>query len=275
MAKSVLGKGLDALIPKKVASTESPKEFTYLALEDIVLSRYQPRQEIEASELEDLARSIKQKGFIQPIVVRRVGKSHEIVAGWRRYQAANSLGLKEIPTIIKDLDDKDAFVLAIVENLQRKDLNAIEEAEAFKRLMDEFSFGVDDIAKFVGKDRSTIANSLRLLKLPNQIKEALRKGLINRTQAKTILGLSTSSAQEKMFLTIQSEGLSVREIEKKVRRAAKRPAKIDPNILEVEERLQKLLGTKVRIMSKRNSRGKVVIEYYSLDDLDRILGRLE
>ena len=275
MDRKVLGRGLDALIPKKT-SAMLPREFTYLSLSRVKTAKHQPRQEVSEKELGELTRSIKEKGFIQPIVVREVdGGIYEVVAGERRYQAAKSLGLKEIPTIIKELDDKDAFILAIVENLQRQDLNPIEEAQAFKRLIEDFKFSLETIAQFVSKDKTTVVNTLRLLKLPDKIKEALGKGIITRTQARTILGVEKLQAQEKLFHQILKEGLSVREIEEKVRLVSKKKKKIDPFIVEVEERLQKLLGTKVKVFNKRNNRGRIVVEYYSLEDLERIIKRLK
>ncbi|MCK4912300.1 MAG: ParB/RepB/Spo0J family partition protein [Candidatus Omnitrophica bacterium] len=275
MERKVLGRGLDALIPKKTAAM-LPREFTRLSLDKIKPAKHQPRKEISERELRDLTGSIKDKGFIQPIVVREVdGGIYEIVAGERRYQAAKSLGLKEIPTIIKELNDKDAFVLAIVENLQRQDLNPIEEADAFKRLIEDFEFSLEDVAKFVGKDKTTVVNTLRLLKLPEKIKEAVRKGMITRTQARTILGAEKLQAQEKIFYQILKEGLSVREIENKVRLVSKRKKKSDPFIIELEERLQKVLGTKVKVFNKSKNRGRIVVEYYTLDDLERIIKRLK
>lgn len=275
MQKKVLGKGLDALIPKKTGAL-LPKEFIYLPLNKLRPALYQPRQEMDKKELDELAQSIKERGFIQPIVVRkREGGSYEVVAGERRYHAAKSLGLKEIPTMVKDLDDRDAFVLAIVENLQRKDLDPIEEAMAYRRLQGEFTFSLEDIAQFVGKDKTTVANVLRLLKLPDKIKDALRKGVISRTQARTILGAGTLAAQEKLFYQIVKEGLSVREIEKKARLVSRKKRGVDPFVAEVEEKLQKALGTKVKIFNKRNNCGRIVIEYYTLRDLERIIGRIK
>ena len=275
MEKKVLGRGLDALIPKKTEAI-LPKEFTYLALAKIRAPLYQPRQEIGKAELEELASSIKEKGFIQPIVVRRkAADDYEIVAGKRRYQAAKSLGLKEIPTIIKDLNDKDAFVLALVENLQRKYLNPIEEAGAFRHLIEEHKFSLENVAQYVGRDKTTIVNSLRLLKLPEKIQQALKEGLISRTQARSILGAEKLKDQERLFQQILKEGLSVREIEKKVRLVSRRKKTVDPFILEVEGKLQKILGTKVKIFNKRNNRGRVVIEYYTLTDLERIMSRIK
>jgi ParB family chromosome partitioning protein len=274
MERRVLGKGLDALIPKKISPTPS-REFTYLSLEKIKPGAYQPRQEIEEKELEELSKSIREKGVIQPIVVREIKKDeYEIVAGGRRYSAAKLLGLKEIPTIVKELSDKDAFCFAIIENLQRKDLNPIEEATAFMRLIEEFGLTHEDIATLIGKDNTTVVNTLRLLKLPSPIREALRKGLISRSQARTILNLEAGE-QEKLFHQILKEGLPVREIEKRARKVSKKKRSSDPFVCEIEERLQKYLGTKVRVFNRRNNRGRLVIEYYSLNDLERIVEKLK
>lgn len=274
MERKVLGRGLDALIPQKTTAM-LPREFTYLPLERVKPAKCQPRQEVAEKELSELIQSIKEKGFIQPIVARKIaGGDYEVIAGERRYQAAKSLRLKEIPTIIKEVDDKDAFILAIVENLQRQDLNPIEEAQAFKRLSEEFDFSLEDIAQFVGKDKTTVANALRLLKLPDKIKQALQKGLITRTQARTILGVERLQAQEKLFHQILKEGLSVREIEKKARLVSHKKKKADPFIAEIEETLQRLLGTKVKIFNKRNNRGRIVVEYYTLEDLERIIKKV-
>ena len=275
MERKVLGRGLDALIPKKTAAM-LPREFMRLSLSRIRPAKKQPRQKVSDKELEELTRSIKEKGFIQPIVVRSIaGGEYEVVAGERRYQAAKSLGLKEIPTIIKEIDEKEAFIIAIVENLQRQDLNPIEEAQAFQRLINEFEFSLENVAQFVSKDKTTVVNTLRLLKLPDNIKDALQEGIISRTQARTILGVEKIQAQEKLFHQILKEGLSVREIEKKARLASPKKKVIDPFILEVEERLQKILGTKVKIFNKRNNRGRIVMEYYTLEDLERIIKRMK
>jgi len=274
MGKQVLGKGLDALIPKK-ATVISSKEFSYLSLNSIYPAKQQPRKVMDGKDLEELAQSIKEKGFIQPIVVRKTsGEKFEIVAGERRYQAAKLLRLNEVPVIIKELSDQDAFVLAIVENLQRKDLNPIEEAQAFRRLVEELNFSLENISKFVGKDKTTIVNSLRLLKLPEPIKEALAKGIINRSQARTILGAEKLRDQESIFHQILQGGLSVREVEHKVRAVSRKKKDKDPFVMETEAKLQKKLGTKVRIFNKKGGRGRMVIEYYTLGDLERIMGRL-
>jgi ParB family chromosome partitioning protein len=275
MERKVLGKGLEALIPRKTAAI-LPKEFTHLSVSKIRPAKNQPRQEIGKKELDELAQSIKQKGFIQPIVVREIGQGqYEVVAGERRFQASKSLGLKEIPTIIKDLSEKEAFVLAIIENLQRKDLNPIEEAQAFKRLIDELHFSLEDIAQFVAKDKSTVVNTLRLLKLPDKIIRALKDGLISRSQARTILSADNTQTQEKLFYQILKGGISVRDLEKKVRATSRKKKTIDPFVLETEGSLQKILGTKVKIYNKRNNQGKIVIEYYTLNDFERIIKRFK
>jgi ParB family transcriptional regulator, chromosome partitioning protein len=274
MERRVLGKGLDALIPKKATSI-SPKEFIHLELEKVVPAGKQPRQQINQEELAELAGSIKEKGFIQPIVVRQIGQEKfEIIAGERRYLAAKYLRLKEIPTIVKNVGPQEAFILAIVENLQRKNLNPMEEAQAFSRLIAEFGFSLADIAQFVGKDKTTIVNAVRLLKLPEKVQQALRVGAISRSQARTILAVENKLQQNKLFEQILQGGMSVRDIEKKVRRASGKNKKNDPFVEEMEEKLQKLLGTKVKIYNRKNNRGKIVVEYYDLKDFERILKKI-
>jgi ParB family chromosome partitioning protein len=273
MERKVLGKGLEALIPRKTEIKD--REFIYLSIEKIHSSRFQPREEIEPQELEELSRSIREKGLIQPIIVRKITEDYyEVVAGNRRFQASKLLGIKELPTIVKELDDKDAFAFALIENIQRKDLNPIEEALAFKRLNEEFGFNYEGIARLVGKDKTSIANALRLLKLPGEIQEAVRKGVITRTQARTILGLERQEDQKALFYKILKEGLPVREIEEKVRKVSKKKRATNPFVSDIEEKLKKSLGTKVKIYNKKNNSGKIVIEYYNLNDLERITKKL-
>ena len=275
MERKVLGKGLEALIPKR-PQEQAGREFTYLPLTRIRFGKYQPRQQIDKKALQELSQSIKDKGFIQPIVVRKIREGEfEVVAGARRLQAAKSLGIKEIPTLIKQLDDQESFMLAIAENLQRKDLNPLEEAVAFKRLMGEFGLSLEQIGQFLAKDKSSIANTLRLLKLPADIQDALKKGIISRTQARTILSLEKETEQRQLFHQMLQEGLSVRELERRVKRtSSKRKRASDPFVSDMEERLQKFLGTKVKIFNKRKNKGKIVIEYFSLEDLERITKKI-
>ena len=216
LGKRALGKGLDALIPKQVQTVEN-KEFIYIDTSSITPNPYQPRQSMDPVELAELSQSIKEKGFLQPVVVRRVASGYELVAGGRRIEAAKLAGLERIPAVLKELDDKESFVLAIVENLQRKDLDAVEEATAFKRLLEEFEFSLDDIARFVSKDKSTIANTMRLLRLPVEARRALQKGLISRSQARTILSLNSETEQVRLLHEILSGGMTVREIERRTK----------------------------------------------------------
>jgi ParB family transcriptional regulator, chromosome partitioning protein len=274
--KRALGKGLDALIPKKselvpIANTENE-----VAIGQILPNRHQPRQEMDTLELRELSESLKANGFIQPLLVRKAGDNYEVVAGGRRFEAAKLAGFTHVPVVVRELSDKDSLVLAIVENLQRKDLNAIEEAQAFKRLMDDFSFSLDDLARFISKDKTTVANTLRLLKLPLEVRRGLQKGLISRSQARTILGLPTDIEQIKLFHELLSSPITVREIEVRTRvaKGAVGRKKSDPFVEELEQKLQNKFGTKVRIFNNKKNRGKIVIEYYNLDDMERIVRRI-
>jgi len=275
MEKRVLGRGLEALIPKNL-QTIVPQEFVYLQLDKIQPANKQPRQEIDKDELKELTQSIKEKGIIQPIVVRKANEGkYEIVAGERRFRAAKTLNLNKIPAVVKDIDDKEAFVLAIIENLQRTDLNPLEEAQAFRKLAEEFAFSLEAIARFTGKNKTTVSNALRLLKLPDNIQQALKVGQITRTQARAILGAGKIQEQQKLFHQLLKDGLSVREIEKKARLVSPKKRKADSFVAEVEEELQQVLGTKVKIFNCRNNRGRIVVEYYTVEDLERIIKKIK
>lgn len=270
MEKKVLGRGLDALIPKKFE--EAKRDLIYLPVEKIHPSPYQPREEIASQELEELASSIKEKGIIQPILVRKVEGRYEIVAGHRRFSAAKLLRLKELPAVVKEISDQDALVYTLVENIQRKDLNPLEEAQGFKKLHKDFGLTYEEIARLVGKDKTSVANTLRLLKLPPQIQAAVKKGVISRSQARTILGIDNEEKQKRLFYKILKEGLSVRDIEERVRTfKGKRKKKPNLFIQDLEEKLKKDLGTKVKIFHRKNNTGRIVIEYYNLQDLERII----
>lgn len=272
MGKKVLGKGLDALIPKKKVS--GGDQFIYLPVDKIEPNKFQPRKDMNQKDLAELTQSIKEKGFIQPILARDIkGEKYEVVAGGRRLEAAKLLGIKEIPAVVRDLDNKDSFIAAIVENLQRKNLNPIEEAQALARLKDEFNFSLDEIAKFISKDKTTVVNTIRLLKLPKKIKSALEENLINRSQARTILSFKSKIQQEKIFYKILHKGLTVRDVEKQAHKKNNK-VKIDPFVEEAEEKLQKILGTKVKITSSKNKKGKIILHYYNLNDFDRIIKRI-
>ncbi len=292
MENKVLGKGLSALISKKTFESDSSKEISILNNNSsgsvahvktisILGNRFQPRQNYDESKLEDLKVSIKEKGVLQPILVRKHGDGFEVVAGERRLRAAKAIGLEQVPVIIKNVTDREALVLALVENIQREELNAIEEALGFKRLMEEFQFTQEAIAEAIGKDRSTVTNLLRLLRLPEEIQKQVADTKLSMGHARALLSLEGADIQKKMAKAIIDQGLSVRQVEDLVKKAHQgqhatrevigKPKNRDIEILE--EELRKILGTKVFIEDKKG-KGKMVIEYYTLDDLDRILGVL-
>jgi ParB family chromosome partitioning protein len=287
MEKKVLGKGLTALIANKPFENKTmsnleiaSKDIAYVKTMSILENRFQPRENYDEAKLEDLKASIKEKGILQPILVRSYEDGYEVVAGERRLRAAKAIGLEEVPVIVKNVTDREAFVLALVENIQREDLNAIEEARGFKRLMEEFHFTQEAVGEAIGKDRSTVTNLLRLLRLPEEIQKQVAENKLSMGHARALLSLEDAAIQKKMAQVIIDKGLSVRHVEDLVKKAhqgqniikaAAKPKNRDIAILE--EELQKILGTKVLIKDKKN-KGKLVIEYYSLDDLDRILGVL-
>jgi len=259
MDRKVLGRGLDALIPKKTAAM-LPREFIRLSLDKVKPAKCQPRQEISEKELGELTRSIKEKGFIQPIVAREIsGGSYEIVAGERRYEAAKSLGLKEIPTIIKELDDKEAFILAIVENLQRQDLNPIEEAQAFKRLIEEFEFSLEDTAKFVGKDKSTVVNTLRLLKLPDKINRLYAKVCLLGLRPGQFRGGDFSSPRKVISPDFKRGPFSQGDRKRRARLISKKRKKTDPLLLKWRRGCKNYWAPKL----KSSIKGIIVVELSS------------
>lgn len=295
MEKRALGKGLAALIGDKQAQTykkpvplfadgESSKtrgEIRYLEIEKVSAGKFQPREDFDDNKLKDLIASIKAKGVLQPILVRKVASGFEIIAGERRFRAASALKLDRIPAIVKDVKDEEALVISLIENIQREGLNPIEEANAFAKLLDNFKFSQDDIARALGKDKTTVSNILRLLKLPADIQKCLAKGEISLGHAKVLLATDDPKKQRKLCQLIISNSLSVRELENKINAALpqrKRKATTlrtaDPYILNYERILQLAVGTKVRIMAHKK-RGKIVIEFYSPQDLERIVNILK
>ena len=248
-----------------------------LLLEDIVPNEKQPRKFFDDLKIDDLMASIKEKGLMQPIMVRRKGHKYEIIAGERRYRACKKLELKKIPVIIKDATDVETLELALIENIQRENLNLIEKAKAYKELIEEFGLTHQDLSKRIGQERSTVTNTIRLLSLPDIIQEKIGEGAISFGHSKVLLSLETPAEQLNMCERILKESLSVRQVESKVNTILKHKKldaaeKIDPNVLEVQELLSRKFGTKVKVdyNSKKKS-GAVKIDYYSLADLDRIL----
>ena len=292
MENKALGKGLSALISRKPSESGGNKEnssleinssgnVAYVKTISILGNRFQPRQKYDETKLEDLKASIKEKGVLQPILVRKHEDGYEVVAGERRLRAAKDLGLEQVPVIIKNVTDREALVLALVENIQREELNAIEEAQGFKRLMEEFQFTQEAVAEAIGKDRSTVTNLLRLLRLPEEIQKQVAEDKLSMGHARALLSLEDATIQKKTAKVIIDRGLSVRQVEELVKKAHQgqnivQEAKSKPKNRDIEileEELRKILGTKVFVEDKKG-KGKLVIEYYTLDDLDRILGVL-
>ncbi|MDO8579915.1 MAG: ParB/RepB/Spo0J family partition protein [Candidatus Omnitrophota bacterium] len=270
-----LGKGLAALIPEK-ATASKEDGVNFLQVELIKDSRLQPRTNYDGNKLDELKASIKEKGVLQPILVRRTDTGYEIIAGERRLKAARALGLTQVPAIVKDVTDREALVIALIENIQRQELNPMEEAEAYKKLIEEFHYTHDEVAQSVAKDRSTITNMLRLLNLPEEIKKSLYGDVVSVGHARALLSADSTSEMKRIYQLIVKKQLSVRETERLVNagkpesRRQKRSMAQHPQIATLQEGLQKLLGTKVTIAGGVK-RGKIMIEYYSLEDLDRIV----
>ncbi|WP_018131413.1 ParB/RepB/Spo0J family partition protein [Effusibacillus pohliae] len=269
-----LGKGLEALLPQ-IADDDT---VLTAKVEDLRPNPYQPRKEFNQEKLQELAESIRQHGVIQPIIVRKSFRGYEIVAGERRWRAARSAGLAEVPIVVKEFDDRQMTEIALIENLQREDLNPIEIAEAYSNLMEKFDLTQDELAKKVGQSRSHVANFLRLLHLPQQIRDYVSRGTITMGHARAILGLEDQQQQLLVVKKIIEDELSVRAVEQLVNRLTqnvpretkKKKQAPDRIIQQYEEKFRSCLGTSVKIQSGKK-RGKIEIEYYSLEDLERIL----
>jgi ParB family chromosome partitioning protein len=281
MERKALGKGISALIPEKASTgSESKNEIIYVQSGQIKPNPFQPRENFDTQSIEELAQSIKEKGVIQPLLVRRKGDSYELIAGERRLRAANLLQLKEIPIIVKDVEDRDSLELALIENIQRQELNAIEEARAYQYLIEKFQVTQEKISQVLGKARVSITNTLRLLKLPQEIQEEIKKGRISFAHGRALLEIEDSNHQRRLAQNIIAKDLSVRELETLIKTRRPRALKQriglslrDPSLMAWEEQFQHILSTKVRI-SKRKKRGHILIEFYSQEDLERILNVL-
>lgn len=272
MQKKGLGKGLDALLPSGLA-----RDSTKLVDPAVIAPNpFQPRRNFDSDRINELADSIRSSGLLQPLLVRQKGAGFELIAGERRLRAALKLGLPEVPVIVKDVADSESMQLALIENLQREDLNPIEEAHAFERLQTDFDLTQDDIAQRVGKSRPSVANSLRLLLLPDEVKKHVAEGTIPAGQARALLGLDNSEAMISAARAVISGRLSTRNTEELVRRQSRKNRiksenRQDPNITFLLEELQRRLGTKVRLaQGAKGTRGKLEIDYYSAEDLERI-----
>ena len=279
MEKRALGRGLEALLPKDTSGTRitQPEQgLQEIPIHQIRANPYQPRQSFDEQELAQLADSLRQNGMLQPVIVRRRGDGvYELVAGERRWRAAQMAGWPKIPVVIRNCGDDEAMILALEENLQRNDLNPIETARAYTRLMTEFGLTQDLVAQRLGKDRSTVANMARLVQLPREIQEWVEGDLLSTGHAKVILGCSGPDHQLRLARQILDGHLSVRQAELLSKKAAKpaksgRASENKSIYVDMEERLQRRLGTRVMITKSRRS-GKIVIHFYSSDELDRLV----
>lgn len=287
MAARGLGKGLDKMIPDIIGETKEKKQRaevkensaeTSVAITKVEPNRKQPRKFFDEDALQELADSIKQFGLLQPILVQDRNDHYEIIAGERRWRAARLAGLKEVPVIIKNYTDQEIVEIALIENIQREDLNPIEEAQAYKRLLEEFNLKQDEVAERVSKSRAAVTNSIRLLKLGDKVQQMVIDDMISTGHARALLAVEDEGEQYALAQKIFDEKLSVREIEKLVKNLHK-PAKVkklDDKALQaiymdIEDRLKQKLSTKVAVTSKGEGAGKIEIEFYSHEDLDRIL----
>jgi ParB family chromosome partitioning protein len=294
MAARGLGKGLDALIPNaldnettkktstsKASSKEENKEGeTIVNITLVEPNREQPRKNFDEDALEELAESIKQFGLLQPILVQDRKTYYEIIAGERRWRAAKKAGLKEVPVIIKNLTEQEIVEISLIENIQREDLNPIEEAQAYKKLLTEFNLKQDEVADRVSKSRTAVTNSMRLLKLCDEVQQMVINDMISTGHARALIGIEDKEQQYAIAQRIFDEKLSVREVEKlvkdmgkpaKEKKAAERDTSLDVIYQDIEEKLKQKLSTKVSVTGKGNGAGKLEIEFYSHEDLEKLI----
>lgn len=280
MARKPLGRGLSALLGEDTgAAIENARSSIEIDIQLITPNPHQPRTTFEEKALDELAQSIAANGIVQPVVIRPKGERYEIVAGERRWRAAQRAGLKRIPAVIKAVTDDKLLELALIENIQRQELNAVEEAQAYRKLIDTLGLTQEMLSERVGKERSLIATSLRLLKLPADVQKLIEEGKLSAGHGRALLMTDDPSAQRQLARSIIDRKLSVREAERLVKKSGMPPQTIenkgvatskDPNVVSAETKLMRRLGTNVKIVPKTDSEGKIEIEYYSLDDLDRL-----
>ena len=285
--KKGLGKGLDSLITDKVSKPVKPKsehaaDAVMIDIKKVEPNREQPRKKFDEDALIELSESIKQFGVLQPLLCQERDDYYEIIAGERRWRAAKIAGIKEVPVIIKKLSEQEIMEISLIENLQREDLNPIEEALAYKRLIDEFKLKQDEVAERVSKSRTAVTNAMRLLKLNEKVQQMVIDEMLTTGHARALLGIEDQDIQYVLAQRIFDQKLSVRDTEKLVKSMQnekkgkkKEPEKLDSKLLaiysDLEEQMKKIMGTKVLINSKNSNSGKIEIEYYSQDELDRII----
>ncbi|WXH29649.1 putative chromosome-partitioning protein ParB [Myxococcus stipitatus] len=282
--KRALGRGLSALIPQAAPgkgndAAANKAGVIKLPIESIHRDKEQPRRHFDEEKLKELTESIKAQGILMPILVRKDQDGYRIIAGERRWRASQAAGLKEVPVIIKEVTEVQAFELALVENLQRADLNPIEEAEGYKRLAEEFKLSQEQISQRVGKERSTVANALRLLALPADVKGMVADGSLSMGHARALLGVPRLPELQNLAKQVAEKKLSVRDTERLVQQsrshgkkdAGKTPPKQSPQVKSLVEELQRRLGTKVRLTERSPGKGTIEVDFFSYDDLDRLL----
>lgn len=292
MAKGGLGKGLEALFPSNVdisslskeVSRETSEKVIEMKLNEIEPDINQPRKVFDDEKLEELSESIKEHGVLQPIIVTKKEDYYQIIAGERRWRASKKAGLKTIPVIVRDYDEKKIREVSLIENLQRQDLNALDTAKAIKELMDEHQLTQEQLAKTLGKSRSAIANTLRILNLDERVQDMVQEGKLSEGHARTLASIESPQKQYKLAMDIINLDLSVREAENmakeekqevKKKSASKKPSKLEAIYKDLENRIKNALGTKVSFKPQTKSRGKIVIDYYDAEELERILEILE
>lgn len=278
MTKKALGKGLKAFLPEEYGILKEER-FLDIAIDRLKPNPLQPRKKWNPESLAELAQSIRETGILQPVVVVPDEENYKIIVGERRWRAAKKIGLQTIPVLIRNLTEAQQHEAMLIENLQREDLNPIEIAKAYQKMTQDFSYTQEDVAKKVGKDRASVANTLRLLKLPDEIQELIQDGKLSMGHARALIPVENPERQQSMAKQIVKDNLSVREVEKWVRRLqapTEKPPKapIDPDLLIFQEELLKLLGTKV-VLSGDQNKGILKIFYYTLDDLNRIYEKIK
>jgi ParB family transcriptional regulator, chromosome partitioning protein len=288
--RNTLGRGLASLIPEARNELEGPRAalasgaVVQVPLDEIKANPMQPRRSFSSEAMTELTASVREQGVIQPILLRPVDDGYEIVAGERRFRAATSAGLRTVPAIIRRVDRAESLEIALIENLMREDLNPVDEAEAYRDLIEEFGYTQEQLSRRVGKDRSTISNTLRLLKLPDEILDALARGAISMGHGRALLGLAEAGAEAmlEVFAKVVADSLSVRQTEEAVRVARQGRRKratagaLPAPMVNLQDRLCRHLGTRVKVKPRaRGEGGKIVLEYYTRQDLDRLVDRIE
>jgi ParB family chromosome partitioning protein len=278
MTKKALGKGLKAFLPEEYGILKEER-FLDIAIDRLKPNPLQPRKKWDPESLAELAQSIRETGILQPVVVVPDEKNYTIIVGERRWRAAKKIGLQTIPVLIRNLTEAQQHEAMLIENLQREDLNPIEIAKAYQKMTQDFSYTQEDVAKKMGKDRASVANTLRLLKLPDEVQELIQDGKLSMGHARALIPIENPERQQSMAIQIIKDNLSVREVEKWVRRlqaSTEKPPKapMDPDLLIFQEELLKLLGTKV-VLSGDQNKGIVKIFYYTLEDLNRIYEKIK